>query len=177
MWKRRRLPVAKVRIALGGEFDAVTSDEHKSGLSALRDELLAGSQTQKRIMRPLSQSLTSPPTVQGQTAQIVLGRPAAGRVWVLTRLTVMGADDFTAATNLVASLYVGDDSNIGLSQCVRTATVFPFTTTENERAYVIHDRETLFVNITATGAATITQVVVNGLAWEYKDQDIDTQVI
>jgi hypothetical protein len=171
--------MAKAKIVLGGEIDVATGDELSSGLDSLRGDMRSTLAKPKRIMRPLSASLTGAqvPTVLGANAQLVIGRPAAGRVWVVTRLTVIGSDDSTALTNLVGSLYIGDDSNVGLSQCVRHGTAMPFTTTENENAYVVHDRETLFLNITGTGAVTATQVVANVLAWEYRDVDIDTQVI
>lgn len=170
--------MANARFVLGAEVDIASGDELESAVSAIRSDI-KGSGKPKRIMRPLSASLTGAqvPAVLGTVAQLVIGRPAAGRIWVVTRLVVIGADDNSAMTNLVGAVYIGDDSNVGLSQCVRHGTVMPFTTTENEHAYIVHDRETLFLNVTATGASTVTQVVVNALVWEYKDTDIDTQVI
>lgn len=170
--------MANARIVLGGEIDVASGDELKSGLKSLRDEMRQGSGKVKRIMRPLAKAVSGLNLTQGQTAQVVMPRPSAGRIWVVTRVVVLGDDDFTAKTGVVGALYVGDDANLGLSQCVRHGTTIPFTTTENEHAYIVHDREAFILNVTATAAGPITgQVVFNALVWEYCDTDIDTQVI
>lgn len=170
--------MANARFVLGAEVDIASGDELAAGFKAMRSDM-AGMGKPKRIMRPLSKSLVdgSLPTLLGQSVTIPVGRPSAGRIWIITRIGIIGSDDFSPLTNLVGAVYIGDETNPGLSQCVRHGTVMPFTTTENENAYVVHDRETLFVNITATGASTVSQIVVNALAWEYKDSDIDVQGI
>lgn len=172
--------MADFRIALGGTISAATTDEMHSALGTLKHDLMSHSAKPKKIYRPLSASsagLTVPTSVTSTPITLKLGRPSSGRIWVVTRIVMLGADDNTAATNLVASVYIGDEMNVGLSQCVRHGTTFPFTTTENEHAYIVHDREDIFVRVIATGAATTTQVSVNALAWEYRDTDIDAQVI
>lgn len=170
--------MANARIVLGGEIDVASGDELSSGLNALGADIKGSMGKAKRIMRPLSKAVSGLNLTQGQTVQVVMPRVSAGRIWVVTRIVVLGDDDNTTKTGVVASLYIGDDANIGLSQCVRHATTVPFTTTENEHAYVVHDREALFLNVTATAAGPITgQIVFNAIAWEYRDVDIDTQVI
>lgn len=170
--------MANARFVLGAEVDIASGDELASGVETLRGDI-RGVGKPKRIMRPLSASTAGGfmPKIQGDVAQVVIGRPSAGRIWVVTRLVVMGSDDNSALANLVGAVYIGDDSNVGLTQCVRHGQAMPFTTTENEHAYIVHDRETLFLNVTATGAVTATQIVVNALVWEYRDTDIDSQVI
>lgn len=173
--------MADFRIALGGTISACTTDEMNDALGKLKTDMLAGNAKPKRIMRPLSAAVNAAnatlPANTGDTLRLPVGRPQAGRVWVVTRVVVLAEDDNSTHTSLVAALYVGDPVNFGLSQCVRHGVSIPWTTTENENAYVVHDRETLFVNFTATGSTTASQLVVNALAWEYRDVDIDTQVI
>ena len=170
--------MADFRIALGGTISACTTDEMHSALGDLKNDLLKSSAKPRRIMRPLSQSATTGiPANTGDTLILPLGRPSAGRVWVVTRLVVLGEDDNSTHTNMVAAVYIGDPANVGLSQCVRHGTSIPFTTTENEHAYVVHDRETLFVKYTAIGSTSVPMLVANGLAWDYRDSDIDAQVI
>jgi len=176
MWKKRSTFVADARIVLGAELDIASGSEVESGFAALRADM-KGSSKPKRIMRPLSQAVSGLALSNGQTAQLILGSPSAGRVWVLTRVTVLGDDDHTLKTNVVAAVYIGDDANVGLTQCVRHGTPVPFTTTENEHGYVVHDRERLFLNVTATADGVTGMVSANCLVWEYRDSDIDSQVI
>lgn len=173
--------MADFRIALGGTISAATTDEMHTALNGLKSDIIGANGKPKRIMRPLSAAATSAtntlPAAAGDTFQLSLGRPSAGRVWVVTRIVAISTDDHTTVANLQAALYIGDPLTFGLSQCVRSGQALPWTTTENEHAYVVHDREDLFVNYTATGAVTATQLVVNAMAWEYRDCDIDSQVI
>ena len=173
--------MADFMIALGGTISACTTDEVSGMLDQTKRDILAGNAKPRRIMRPVSAAATSAtatlPANTCDTFQLAVGRPSAGRLWVVTRVVVLAEDDHSTHTSLVAALYVGDPMNIGLSQCVTHGVSIPWTTTENENAYVVHDRETLFVNFTATGSTTATQLVVNALAWEYKDSDVDAQVI
>lgn len=170
--------MAKFRVALGAEIDAVTSDEMSNGLDVLRGDMRKAFAKPRKIMRPLSQATSVLPGTGGETVTLVIGRPAAGRIWVVTRVTVLGDDDNTTAANLVAAVYVGDDSNPGLTQCVLHGQAIPFTSTQNEHAWVVHDRETLFIQVTATAdIVAAEQIVANALAWEYRDSDIDSQVI
>jgi hypothetical protein len=158
-------------------LDIATSGEIKEGVDSLHERLSASGKP-KGILRPLSRALSGLNVVNiGDTVVLPLGRPDAGRVWILTRLTVLGDDDHTTKAGLVGALYVGDDANVGLSQCVRAGTTIPFTTTENERGYVVHDRETAFLNFTATAPNITGMVVANALVWDYRDSDVVAQAI
>lgn len=168
--------MADARIVLGAELDIASGSEVESGFAALRADMKSNGKP-KRIMRPISQSVSGLALSNGQTVPLTLGSPSSGRVWVLTRVTVLGDDDHTLKTNVVAAVYIGDEANVGLAQCVRHGTAVPFTTTENEHGYVVHDRERLFINITATADGVVGMVAANVLVWEYRDSDIDTQVI
>ena len=173
--------MAKFRVALGAEIDAVTSDEMKSGLDAVRDEIRRSITKVPRIMRPLSGSSTISIT-SGENATISLGSPSAGRIWIVTRVNVMGADDHTAVANTTAAVYVGYDNGLdisngpGLSQCVLTGLAVPFTTILNEHAIVVHDREQLLINVAVSNTVD-AEIIANALVWEYPDKAIDSQVI
>lgn len=171
--------MADFRIALGGTISACTTDEMHSALGDVKKDILNGisSGKAKRIFRPLAGSTAGGSFSTGDTRQIKLGRPNSGRIWVVTRVVCLGEDDNTTHTNLVAALYIGDEMTAGLGQCVRHGVSIPWTTTENENAYVVHDREDLFVKFTAIGATSVPSLAVNAVAWEYRDSDIDTQVI
>lgn len=171
--------MADFRMVLGGTLSACTTDEMHSALGDVKKEILGGMSTgkTKRIFRPLAGSITGGSFSTGDTRVINLGRPNSGRIWVVTRIVCLGEDDNSTHTNLVAALYIGDSSTAGLGQCVRHGVSIPWTTTENENAYIVHDREDLFVKFTAVGATSVPSMAVNAIAWEYRDVDIDTQVI
>lgn len=170
--------MASAKIVLGGEIDVCTSDEMKDGFDSFGRDMMGAMAKPKRILRPLSASTQFGAITSGAPIQLIAGRPTAGRLWVVTRLVVVGVDDSSTLANALAAVYVGDSSNLSLSQVVRPGTSVPFQDTANEHAYVVHDREDLFINISAGAAAVgAGQVVFNALAWEYKDSDIDTQRI
>lgn len=169
--------MAEARFALGAVVDIASGAEVNEGFKALRGDLGAMGKP-KRIMRPISRAVTLGALASGDTTVLNIGRPSTGRVWVVTRVVVLANDDHTALTNATAALYVGDPENVSLGQCVRSGTAIPFTTTENEHAYVVHDREDFIVQISASGVVTAgTNIVVNILAWDYRDYDIDAQAI
>lgn len=169
--------MAEAKFVLGATVDIASGDELKSGLSGIRAEMAAANTHKpKRILRPITKSITGLLLASGGVYALSIGRPDTGRVWVLTRINVMGDDDTTLKANLTGALYIGDPANVGLGQCVRFGQAIPWTTTENEHAYVVHDREDAFVYLTASGAVT-GQVVVTATAWEYRDVDIESQYI
>lgn len=169
--------MAKLRIALGAEADVCTTDEMHDGLKNLRNQILSGKSTEKPIVRPLSQSLTIGNMNQFDAKILSIGSPNAGRIWKVTRIVVLGNGDTSTLTNVFGALYIGDDQNAALTQCVQHGTQIPFTTIENESAFIVNSREKLFVNIFASAAATAVSVTVNALALEYADAAVFTQVI
>jgi hypothetical protein len=173
--------VANVRFVLGAEADIATSDDVHGGFKDLRSDLVGSLSRQKPIMRPLAKFITlgtGGGLTLGQTAILNLGRPNSGRTWKVTRVTVIGVDDHTAGVNLVAAIYIGDAAQASLTQVVQHGQTIPFTTVENDQAFVVHDREDLFVNFTAvTNDSTTSTAVVTAVAWEYPDAAISAQVI
>lgn len=171
--------MANAKIVLGGEIDIASGNEMQSGFDALRSDLKSATVKARRILRPLTRAVTLPALTQGQSAQLIVGRPDSGRTWVITRVTVLGADDHTALPNWYAAVYIGDPANVGLGQCVAPAAQVPFISTQNEHAWTVHDREDLFLNITAIGQDQAAgQVIVTTIqAYEYRDCDLESQVI
>lgn len=167
--------MADFRISLGGTISAATTDE----IDGLIGKHFAANKPHsvKPIMRPLTGSVSGGAFTTGQVTQIKLGRPNSGRIWVVTRIVALGEDDVTTHTNMLASVFVGDEMNLGLGQCVRSGVSIPWTTTENERAYPVHDREDLIIKFTAIGNTSVPNFVVNAMAWEYPDSVIDAQAI
>ncbi len=168
--------MAEARIALGAELDIASGQELNDGMESLRAEM-RGSAKPKRIFRPLAKAGTFSAAAAGQLGVLALGHPAAGRVWVITRLCVMGADSFTTVANVMASLAIGDAAAPSLTQTVLTGSAVPLTSTQNEHAWVVHDREELYVVLNATGVIASQQIVVTAQAWEYRDRDVEQQAI
>jgi hypothetical protein len=106
-----------------------------------------------------------------------LGSPAAGRIWRVTGVTVLGTDDHSTAANVTVSIYVGDPFTSTIGNCRVPGTAVPFLNTWNSRFMIVHDRENLFAIVNTSQAVTAQQIVVNALAWEYPDWAIDAQVI
>lgn len=167
--------VADFRISLGGTISAATTDEVDGiiGKHFKANKPLS----YKPVQRPLTGSVTGGSFNTGNSVYINLGRPASGRIWVVTRIVALGEDDVTTHTNMIASVFVGDETTLGLGQCARSGISIPWTTTENERAYPVHDREDLIVKYTAIGATTVASLTANAMAWEYPDSAIGAQAL
>jgi hypothetical protein len=168
--------MAEARIALGAELDIASGNELDEHFKSLRADIAAGGKP-KKIFRPLAKAATFSAAAAGELGILALGHPSAGRIWVVTRLCVMGADDATTVANVTAGLYVGDTTAPALTQCVLTGESVPFTSTQNEHAWIVHDREELYVRFAASAAVASQQIVVTAQAWEYRDRDIVQQAI
>jgi hypothetical protein len=138
---------------------------------------------QGRILRPITAAdqftIAAPGIAVGAQGYpfLDLGSPEAGRIWVVTMVTILGVDDSTTATNTKVALYVGDPYNTGPGQCKLPAQAVPAFVNWNMHAMVVHDRENLFGLVRASAAINSQQVVINATVWEYRDCDFVTQVI
>lgn len=169
--------MANARIALGAEFDIASGQELSEGMADLKRSWRDAMRQPKPIYRPLAQSVAIGNMNQFDARILSLGTPNAGRIWRVPRITVLGNGDTSVLTGVSAAIYIGDDQNAALTQCVQNGQQIPFTTIENEHAFVVHSRDILFVNIFATAAAVGVSVTVNALAWEYPDDAYDAQAI
>lgn len=170
--------MADFRIALGGTISACTTDELHDGLNALEGKLLKGvNKRPQPIYRPLGAYINIGSMNQFDAKILELGSPAAGRMWMVPRITVLGNGDTATLTGVSAALYIGNPLNATLTQCVQQGSQIPFTTIENASAFPVHSRETLFLNIvcTAGGGATGVVVTANGVALEFPDSIVDAQ--
>lgn len=170
--------MADFRISLGGTISACTTEEMHEGLNAMEGRLLRGVNNRPQpIYRPIGAFINIGNMNQFDARILELGSPAPGRMWLLPRITVLGNGDTFALTGVSAAIYIGDPMNATQTQCVQQGTAIPFTTIENAAAFPVHSRETVFLNIVATAAATGVVVTANILAMEFPDNVLDAQAI
>lgn len=169
--------MADFRIALGGTISACTTDEMHSALGGLKSELVAGMQRPAPLFRQLPGAVSIGNMNQFDARVLDLGSPNSGRIWRMTRITVLGNGDTATLTNVSAALYIGDPTNASQLQCVQHGQQIPFTTIENEHAFIIHSKDHLFLNIVATGSATGVSVSANAICWEYPEASISAMAV
>jgi hypothetical protein len=169
--------VADFRIALGGTISAATTDEMHSALSELRHGIRKDSRVPKPLYRQLPAAITIGSMNQFDAKVLDLGSPTSGRIWRVTRVTVLGNGDTSQLTNVSAAIYIGDPTNASQLQCVQHGQQIPYTTIENDGAFIVHSKDHLFLNIVATGSATGVSVSANAVAWEYEESAISSMVI
>lgn len=169
--------MADFRITLGGTISAATTDEMHSALGELRRGIRDDTRTPRPLYRQLPAAITIGSMNQFDARILDLGGPASGRIWRVTRVTVLGNGDTSVLTNVSAAIYIGDPTNASQLQCVQHGQQIPFTTIENEAAFIVHSKDHLFLNIVATGAATAVSVSANAVAWEYEEASISSMVI
>lgn len=167
--------MADFRMALGATISAATEDEVKSALdtamTGLKGHIDSKLRDVRAIYRPLVGSTTLTLTNgQNQTLPLAPLFPSHGTMWYIRRIVVMGANDSTVITNLTASLYVGDHTNLLPSQCVVTGLQIPFTQFVTTNAAPVRSGESVYVNFTAAGAITAQPVVATILVEEFDDR-------
>jgi hypothetical protein len=166
---------ADARINLAMDLHLGAMDKLNNSVHGLSKHLDAG-RTPDPIFR-IPGNATTLTLTNGQTSLLELGTPAASRFWRLTRFTLTGADDHTAAINLVAALYIGDSLQANLMQCIVPNLSVPSVNAWNDKFAIVKDRDSLFVNFTATGAVTNQVVTASATCWEYGDGIGQAQVI
>lgn len=171
----------EVRFALGAVADLASSDELKSSIDGLQGHM-------DNRFRELTKEHAIRRTIQGsdvltlssgqtQVTEFNPGRPALGRVWSITRLTLLGADDHSSVANLSAALYIGDPANPHLGTCIiPNLSVTSFQTFNKENLWV-HDTESLFINWTASGVLTGQQVVISATVSDSVDSSKTSQFV
>lgn len=169
--------MADFRIALGGTISACTEDELKSHLGSMESRLRESAKPYQPLYRQLPQAITIGNMNTFDAKILDLGSPNSGRIWKVTRVTVLGVGDTAQLTNVAAAIYVGDPTNANQLQCVQHGQQIPFTTIENESAFIVHSKDHLFLNIVATGAATGVSVTANAVAWEYPENSFSAMSV
>lgn len=166
--------MAELRIALGAVADVASGSEvadHFKNLQGHIDNKFRHETEKNPIRRTLTAATTLTFSGSGQSSSfpLVPDRPSMGRVWSLTRLTIIGADDHTAVTGLVVALYAGDAQNSTLGECLIPGQTVPYFQPFNKDNIWIHDSESLYVNVTSTASVTSQQIVVSASVSEYVD--------
>lgn len=173
--------MAEVRFALGAVADLATSDEVKhcvDGLQGHMDKRFRELTKQEGIRRTIQGSdILTLSSGQTQVTTFNPGGPALGRVWSITRLTLLGGDDHSSVANLTAALYIGDPANPHLGTCViPNLSVTTFLTFNRENLWV-HDTEAMFINWTASGTLTGQQVVISATVSDSVDSAKTAQYV
>lgn len=102
------------------------------------------------------------------TALLKIGRPAQGRMWSVTRICVLGADDQTVLAGSKVAIYVGPASQPNLSDVVdpgNAADTVPFVQYWNKEQVFVTDKDDLFVIVYGAGAAQA--LVANATVIDY----------
>lgn len=163
--------MAEVHFALGADIDVTSSTELSDAVSGLKSHMDGKFRPSPLpIYRSLGAAGTFPASVGAANSllQVSLGSPSAGRIWRVTRVLVLGADDHTTAAGIVGSIYVGDPANPFMMQAITEGRVLPFTQANNDEFVWVHSSEALFVNFSATAAVASAQTVaVTATAIEY----------
>jgi hypothetical protein len=170
--------MVSLNIGAAAEIDIASSSDITNMLDTNTEKLLSRLNGCKKLAKPLGTSAILT-LVAGANATLSLGRPSFGRVWVITRSTIVGADDHTSVSGVVAALYNGDDTNPGLVDIVIPGQAVPYWTSNNDEMLMVNSKSNLFWNITNTSMSTIIsqQFVASATAWEYREQDLLGQAI
>jgi hypothetical protein len=118
---------------------------------------------------PIASSLTaSGPADATGKALLKLGRPAHGRLWNITRVSVLGADDQTVLVGSKVAVYVGSSVSPNLSDVLDpaiAADTVPFIIYWNKDQVFVTDNDDLFVIVYGAGANQ--SLVVNATVLDY----------
>lgn len=108
----------------------------------------------KKPLLPFFDSRPSQGTLDNNSSAVIIcGTPNTGRIWNVTGITLVGADDHTTLANAKAALYFGDPQNVGLAQCKVPALTVPSFQTFSERVLWCHSTENVFIAISGTATA------------------------
>lgn len=125
-----------------------------------------------KILRTFSKSLTHTFAHQNEHKILEICTPPVARKYIVTRVTVLGADD-NSQSGLIAAVYIGDAEKANPLQVVQHALTIPYTTTVNEKAFIVSPNETLFVYIEdPVGNLGTLSVVANAQVSDYNEQDL-----
>lgn len=86
------------------------------------------------------------------------GSPNTGRIWNVTGITLLGADDNTVLANAKAALYFGDSDTPALSSCKVPGLAIPSFQTFSDRVLWCHSTANAVVVV--TGTATVGAQVI-----------------
>lgn len=139
----------EVSFDLGAKFDLVSTGE----LDDRFDEL--GKRLSRKPLRPFFNSGIAAGVIPTANAPLMLdcGSPNTGRIWNVTGITLLGADDNTVLVNAKAALYFGDTDTPALFSCKVPGLVIPSFATFSDKVLWCHSTANAVVVI--TGTATV----------------------
>ena len=135
----------------------------EEGLNGIRDQL--------RLLTymPICSSLTASGVANAAgTALLKIGRPSHGRLWNITRVSVLGADDQTVLVGSKVAVYVGSSTSPNLSDVLDpaiAADTVPFVIYWNKDQVFVTDNDDLFVIVYGAGAGQA--LVANATVLDY----------
>lgn len=171
--------MAEFRVALGATMDVVSPGELNDAIAGLQGHMDRNRPRDRALplRRPITASqqlvfagATDPPI----SIPLVPSGPALGRIWSVASITILGADDGTAVSNLKAAVYIGDSSNPILGDCVIPQQSIPFFDTFSYPDIWVQDQRDLFVRFVPSGAVT-TNVIINAWVMDFTDDTAQQQ--
>jgi hypothetical protein len=139
---------------LGAKFDFVTTGELDDRFDALRKDL------KHKPEKPFYNSGIAAGLIPVGNAPLMLdcGSPNTGRIWNVTGLTLLGADDSTVLANAKAALYFGDTDTPSISTCKVPGQAIPSFSTFSDKVLWCHSTANAVVVVTGTATA-LSQVI------------------
>lgn len=167
------------RLALGGSISVCTPEEMDDKLAGLQGNILRRFQSSgERPIRRKTSGSFSGQIKNGNNQVIVPGisKPGMGRIWAVTRITIIGNDDHTAVTNCAVAAYVGDAATPMQGSVLIPGINVPYFNSFNTKSIWVDDSEEIFFIAYALGADLNSQnIVVNLEVSEFFDHDVDQQ--
>lgn len=147
----------EVAFDLGAKFDLVTTGELNDGLDDIKGAL------NRKPHKPFFNSGIAAGVIPAGNGPLYLdcGSPNTGRIWNVTGITLLGADDSTVLANAKAALYFGDSDAPALFACKVPGLVIPSFQSFSDKVLWCHSTANAVVVVTGTatvGAPVIAQV-------------------
>jgi len=139
----------EVAFDLGAKFDLVTKGELDEGLGELKGML------GRKPLKPFYNVAMSSGNIPAGNGPLSLdcGSPNVGRIWNVTGITLVSADDSTVLANAKAALYFGDSDTPALMSVAVPGLVIPSFQSFSDKVLWCHN--TANVVVVVTGTATV----------------------
>jgi len=136
----------EVAFDLGAKFDLVTTGELDERFDDLKSSI------RHKPLRPFYNSGIAAGLIPAGNGPVSLdcGSPNTGRIWNVTGITLLGADDSTVLANAKAALYFGDSDTPMLSSCKVPALTIPTFSTFSDKVLWCHSTANAVVVVTGT---------------------------
>lgn len=147
----------EVSFDLGAKFDLATTGELDERFGELK-----GIMGRKALKPFYNSGIAAGVIPTGNTPlQLDCGSPNTGRIWNITGVTLLGADDNTVLANAKAALYFGDSDTPALFSCKVPGLVIPTFQSFSDKVLWCHSTANAVIVVTGTatvGSSVIAQV-------------------